>query len=52
MKNKYNNRLKLELRSKLSYKTIKNNSNKNIFHPIKYPNFRRNFIEFNNLKNK
>ena len=43
--------MKLELRSKLSHKTIKNNSNKNIFHPIKYPNLRRNFIEFKNLQN-
>ena len=40
--------MKLELRSKLSHKTIKNNSNKNIFHPI---NLRRNFIEFKNLQN-
>ena len=49
--NKSNNSLKLELRSKSSHKAIKNNSNRSNLHLTKYPNFRSNFIEFNNLQN-
>jgi hypothetical protein len=49
--NKYNNSLKIELRSKSSHKAIKNYSNRNNLHIINYPNFRSNFIEFNNLQN-
>ena len=49
--NKYNNSLKIKLTSKSSHKIIKNNSNRNNLHLIKYPNFRNNFIKFNNLQN-
>ena len=49
--NKYINSLKIKLRSKSSHKTIKNNRNRSNLHLINYPNFRSNFIEFNNLKN-
>ena len=49
--NKYNNSLKIKLRSKSSHKLIKNNSNRSNLHIIKYPNFRSNSIKFNNLKN-
>ena len=48
--NKYNNSLKIKLSSKSSNKIIKNNSNRNNLHLIKYPNFRSNFIKFNNLQ--
>jgi hypothetical protein len=43
--------LKIKLRSKSSHKTIKNNRNRSNLHLINYPNFRSNFIEFNDLKN-
>jgi hypothetical protein len=49
--NKYINSLKIRLRTKSSHKTIKNNRNRSNLHLINYPNFRSNFIEFNNLKN-
>ena len=49
--NKYNNSLKIKLSSKSSHKIIKNNSNRSNLYLIKYPNFRSNFIKFNNLQN-